>query len=589
MIAFLAVFVLSLSPQAPSPSAPGAASPTAAQAAPAAKAPDLKNPVDEGVAWLRNSQDAKTGSYGGGVEGTAWVLRAMADCHRKYRRVDGPFVERALAYLAAQQAPDGSIHDAGADAKAVRRQTALAIMALQRHADAQSKAVLAKALAFAGTQQLELADADLALPASGEEAIRISNELLARRGADKAWDGPRGKVIETARVLCVFNAATPLMTPPAKPKPAQALPGFEAADREQALAALQRGAQYMLSQCLPEQPGIFGFGGKPNAGITAMALGALLEVPEPREAGLQAAIDRGLGWLVSLQQANGSIHDGQVANYTTSAAILALVRANRPEFAPVVAKAQRYLIELQNDEAEGFSPDHPFYGGNSYGNEQRPDLSNVQMALEALAASGLSKDHEAYQRALVFLQRCQNRSESNDVRMESGEGLIVSGDDGGSGYAPGDSKAGFLELPDGRKIPRSYGSMSYALLKGYIFCGVPKDDPRMVALMGWLSKNYTLDLNPGFQSTKDPTEAYQGLFYYFHTMGKALALYGSEEIVDGEGTRHPWRKQLCGRLVALQSKTDGSWVNQNSSRWYEGNPVLATSYAMLTLGQALPR
>ena len=72
-------------------------------------------------------------------------------------------------------------------------------------------------------------------------------------------------------------------------------------------------------------------------------------------------------------------------------------------------------------------------------------------------------------------------------------------------------------------------------------------------------------------------------------MGKALALYGEEEIVDGAGTRQPWRKQLCGRLVALQSKTDGSWINQNSSRWYEGNPVLATSYAMLTLGQALPR
>lgn len=586
MISLIAPFALLLPLPFQTPAAP-TLPPPPAQSAP--KAPDLKYPVDEAVAWLRAAQDAKTGSYGGGVEGSAWVLRALADCHRKYRRVDGPFVERALIFLGERQAADGSIHDSGADANAIRRQTALAIMALQRHADAQSKAMLAKALAYAGTQQLEPADADLLLPQSSDEAIRISNELLARRGPDKAWDGPRGKVIETARVVCVFNAATPLMTPPSKPKPAQALPVFEAADRARALASLERGAQYLLSQCLENRPGIFGFGGKPNAGITAMALGALLEVPAPREARLQAAIDSGLAWLVSLQQENGSIHDGQVANYTSSAAILALARSGRSEYAPVIAKAQRYLIELQNDEAEGFSPDHPFYGGNSYGNEQRPDLSNVQMALEALAASGLSKDHEAYQRALVFLQRCQNRSESNNTRIEGGEGTIVSGDDGGSAYAPGDSKAGFLELPDGRRIPRSYGSMSYALLKGYIFCGVQKDDPRMVALMGWLSKNYTLDLNPGFTSAKDPTEAYQGLYYYFHTMGKALALYGEEEIVDGAGTRQPWRKQLCGRIVALQSKTDGSWINQNSSRWYEGNPVLATSYAMLTLGQALPR
>lgn len=566
-----------------------APAPAPAASANSAKAPDLRAPVDEAVAWLRRAQDAKSGSYGGGIEGTAWVLRAMADCHRKYRRVDGPFVQRALEFLAARQAADGSIHDEGADARAIAQQTALAIMALQRHADAASKAVLAKALAYAGTHKLEPADADLALPNNLDEATRMANELLAKRTADKAWDGPRGKVIETARVVCVFNAAAPLLSPPTSAKPAQALPPFEAADRTKAVQAIQKGAEYLLTQCLEGKPGIFGFGGKPNAGISAMALGALLEVPQPRPEKVQAAIDSGLAWLISLQQENGSIHDGQVANYTTSAAILALARAQRTEYAPVIAKAQKYLIELQNDEAEGFSPDHPFYGGNSYGNEQRPDLSNVQMALEALAASGLSADHEAYKRALVFLQRCQNRSESNDARIESGGGVILPGDDGGSAYAPGDSKAGFVELPDGRKIPRSYGSMSYALLKGYIFCGVPKEDPRMQALWAWLEKNYTLDLNPGFQSSKDPTEAYQGLYYYFHTMAKALSLYGVEEISDASGTKNPWRKQLCGRIVALQSRTDGSWTNQNSSRWYEGNPVLATSYALLTLGQALPR
>ena len=575
-----------------SPATVSAQQPSAAAAAPqpaAQRPPDLDAPVDEIVAWLRASQDRLSGCYAGGVEGTAWVLRALADCRRKYRRIDGPFVAKALDALAARQDADGSIHDPGASPEALRAQTALAVMALNRHADEQSKAVLAKALSYAATHQLEPAGMDIQPPPSREAALKLAVELLARRTKDGIWEGPRGAVIETARALCAINEAAPLLKSPSEPRPTVQLPKLEEADRAKALAALTRGAEYLVAQCLPEKPGIFGFAGRPDAGLSAMALGALQALPEPRPERIQKAIDGGLAWLVSLQHEDGSIHAGQLANYCTSASILALVQAHEPEFKPVIEKGRGYLIRLQNDEAEGFSPDHPFYGGNSYGDEQRPDLSNVQMALEALAASGLERDNAAYQRALHFLQRCQNRSESNDVRIEDGGKTVVPGDDGGASYAPGTSKAGFIELPDGKKVPRSYGSMSYALLKGYIFCGVPKDDPRMQALWAWLRKNYTLDVNPGFTAAKDPNEAYQGLFYYFHTRAKALDLYGEEEIEDLSGRKHPWRKQLCGRLVSMQNKTDGSWSNQNASRWYEGNPVLATSYALLTLGQALPR
>jgi len=197
----------------------------------------------------------------------------------------------------------------------------------------------------------------------------------------------------------------------------------------------------------------------------------------------------------------------------------------------------------------------------------------------------LSKDHEAFQRALKFLERCQNRSEANDVKIPDGSKVIQSGDDGGSAYAPGQSFAGFVELEGGKKVPRSYGSMTYALLKGYAFAGLPKDDPRMKAAFGWVSKNYTLDVNPGFEALADPAAAYQGLYYYFHTMAKALDLYGDDTITDAQGKAHSWRKDLAGRLVGLQSK-NGSWVNENSERWYEGNPQLATSYALMALAMA---
>jgi squalene-hopene/tetraprenyl-beta-curcumene cyclase len=547
---------------------------------------DLKDELDPSIAWLRGTQDVKDGSYGGGVEATSWALRAFADCPRKYRRIDGPYVARALDYLAAHQQADGSIHDEGATGAEILDQTRAAVMALSLHADAASKPVLAKALAFVAKANAEPAGADIRAPASRADAFKLAVEMLAKRARDGTWDGARGKVIETSRAVAILSAAYPLTEPlPSADKTARPLPKLAEVDRAQSIAAIDRGAHYLLSKC---KDGLFeGRPGKVDAGFTAMAIGALECVPEPRAKDIQSAIDAGLKWLVSLQKPDGAIYDGELANYVTSAAILALARSGRAEYKPVIEKARNFLTALQADEAEGYSPDNPYYGGNSYGDEQRPDLSNVQMALEALSASGLEKGDAAYKRALKFLERCQNRSESNDIKIADGDKVIVSGDDGGSAYAPGDSKAGFVEV-NGQKIPRSYGSMTYALLKCYILCGVPKDDPRMKACYAWLRKNYTLDVNPGFEASTDPTAPYQGLFYYLHSMAKALNVYGEDTVTDAQGKANPWRKQLSGRLVAMQRK-DGSWVNENSPRWWEGNPLLSTCWAVLALDAALPR
>jgi len=550
---------------------------------------DLKYPLDQSVRWLRSTQDLETGAYAGSVDATAWALRAFHECPRRYRRIDGPFVDKALDFLVSRQRGEGVIADEGAQGREAAGQTALAVMALKLYADPGTKDALARALAFLGRQEgLPLPDADLGLPATREEAVATANRLMAARAEDHSWAGPRGKVIETARNIVILSVAGEVAKPASKPgAEARALPRFEEADRARAQAALEKGARFLLAR---QEAGRFEFKpGIPDAGVTAMALGALQGHPEPRPKDVQQAIDEGLAWLASLQRKDGSIHDGAMANYVTSASLMALARSGSEEHRPVVARARDFLIALQADEAEGYSPDHPFYGGNSYGNEERPDLSNVQMALEALAASGLEKGHETYKRALVFLSRCQNDSETNTFVFRDGDAVVVAGTDGGAAYGPGDSKAGFIELEDGRKVARSYGSMTYALLKSYIFAGVAKDDPRMKACWEWLRKNYTLDVNPGFEHMQDPTAAYQGLFYYFHTMAKALDLHGEETIVDAQGRSHAWRKELCGRLVAMQSREDGSWVNRNSSRWWESNPVLATSYALLALEAAMPK
>ena len=585
LLALVAVLFLGL---AAAPSA-APALPAAQDAKPAFDAEGnlylgLGGAVDAAVRWLRAQQD-DDGSYGGSVTDTAWVLRALADSHRAYTRDDGPFVREALDYLATRQDADGKIYDPETQEPMRIEQSVLALLALEKYTDPTSKAVYAKlAASFQALPNTK------ETPLSAADAKRLVKERWSERLPDGTWKRKsETAIVSTAGAVIDLSRARRALSKPSSsaPRDVTKLPPFSAADRQQSEDALERGALYLVF--LKNEDGRWGPPGETDAGLTAMVLGALQSLPAPRPDSVQQTIDAGLAWLVSLQKDDGSIHDGKLKNYITSAAVLALAKSGREEFQPVIAKARDYIKLLQADEGEGYSEGDRFYGGIGYGGDERPDLSNLQFALEALNAAGVESDDEAFQRALKFLERTQNRSESNDVEIDTGDGVIKSGDDGGAGYAPGDSKAGFAVLPDGTKIPRSYGSMTYSLLKGYLFAGLPKDDPRMQAAWTWVTDNYTLDVNPGFEHASDPDAAYQGLYYYFLSMARALDLYGQEVVTDGEGVEHKWRAELCGRLIAMQSKDDGSWVNRNSPRWWEGNPTLATAYAMLTLEAAMPK
>jgi squalene-hopene/tetraprenyl-beta-curcumene cyclase len=102
------------------------------------------------------------------------------------------------------------------------------------------------------------------------------------------------------------------------------------------------------------------------------------------------------------------------------------------------------------------------------------------------------------------------------------------------------------------------------------------------AAWDWITKNWTLDANPGMQHA-GPENAKQGLYYYYHTLARALAVYDEPTITDAGGATHDWRVELIGKLASLQ-KPDGSWVGDK--RWMEDNPVLTTSYVVLALQEA---
>src|SRR5207244_8312817 len=115
----------------------------------------------------------------------------------------------------------------------------------------------------------------------------------------------------------------------------------------------------------------------------------------------------------------------------------------------------------QYDEETGYTPAQAAYGGVGYGSKpDKPDLSNLQQALEALKETSYDPHAPFWQKAIVFLQRCQNRKESNSMDW--------AGNDGGFIYASdGEGKAG-------RHF--SFGSIRYAGLRRYVYLGLCRSD-----------------------------------------------------------------------------------------------------------------
>jgi prenyltransferase/squalene oxidase-like repeat protein len=368
----------------------------------------------------------------------------------------------------------------------------------------------------------------------------------------------------------------------------QASEGAKGDWKAAAKAASDKGVAFLVSR---QKDGCFEMQGKPEPGITALALAALLRSPSLPADKRAAATDKGLAFVMSNVQPDGSIYSGGLANYVTSASILALVASGDAKYKPVVDRAKRFLLTLQLDEGEKLTPKDTAYGGTGYDADEggRPDLSNMSLWMDGVHAAGVPPGDAAYQKAIAFLSRCQNRSESNTTsvaaEVDGKKVETIAGNDGGGYYAPGESKAGYVDAPGGKRMPRSYGSMTYALVKCYMLAGLPKTDPRVQSAIGWIQKNWTLEENPGFDKSKDPSLSYQGLYYYYETLAEALNAYGEDVLTDGKGAPHRWREELAAKLISLQ-KPDGSWVNAKD-RWWESSPDLVTAYALLAMSRCL--
>jgi squalene-hopene/tetraprenyl-beta-curcumene cyclase len=347
--------------------------------------------------------------------------------------------------------------------------------------------------------------------------------------------------------------------------------------RQEIRQSIARGNAWLKSQQKPE--GNWDDGELPA--FTALALNAAMRDPGlDRSAPLPDHLQKGFTWLLAQQKEHGGIYNRGLSVYNTATSVTALMAAGRKEFEPAVVRARKHLINNQWDIGQKKETDNPNDGGVGYGsNKEHTDLSNTYLAIEALALSkkviedgnhGDQPDLD-WDAAVKFLSRCQNLEETNDQDWASNDPK----NKGGFAYSPFESKAGEEKNPEGRTALRSYGSMSYAGLLSMIYAKLSPDDPRVVAVKDWLSKNYTLDENPGMGA--------QGLYYYYQTMAKALTAANVTNLKLEGGREADWRNELGGKLLAAQ-REDGSWVNPNG-RWMESNPVLVTAFTVLALGQ----
>lgn len=353
--------------------------------------------------------------------------------------------------------------------------------------------------------------------------------------------------------------------------------------RNEVQLSIDRGLDWLKAQQEAD-----GHWSKPeHPALTALPTMAFQRAPGPKGRD-KAVLGKAYEFLRSNAKPDGGIYTTGLSNYNTSVAMMALLGSGNPKDEPLIESARKFIAGMQ---AKGMALES-LDGGIGYGptgvspSRKHPDLDNTLVSIEALRAYRAARPNSElaatndldWKAAIGFLERCQNNSKHNDAAWNKADPAktLVYGDaanTGGFVYFPGNSKAGEVDLPGGGKALRSYGTMTYAGLLSFIYADLKKDDPRVVAALDWLRKNYTLEENPGLGK--------RGHYYYLHLMTKALIAAGVDELTTNDGKKVDWKSAVAQKLISVQNG-DGFWVNDDGG-FMENDKTLVTSYGVLTL------
>jgi squalene-hopene/tetraprenyl-beta-curcumene cyclase len=361
----------------------------------------------------------------------------------------------------------------------------------------------------------------------------------------------------------------------APPAPGQAPTQNRESLKQEAALAIRRGAAFLQKSQAPNGA----IGDPEQPAITALAVLAILGDPGRADTELPEAVQKAYDFIATTAQPDGGLYVKGLANYNTSICLTALMAHPKGDFRPLARKARAFVAGLQQDNGEEGEPDHSHDGGIGYGGSSKfSDLSNTHFALEALYYAQ-ALDAEAppspgepslnYEAAIAFVSNCQNLKSHNTNAWVSEDPA----NKGGFIYEPGVSKAGEQDLGNGAKALRSSGSISYAGLLSLIYAKLTPSDDRVQGVLGWLQNNFSATENPGLGG--------QGLYYYYHSMAKALTALNLGELKKADGTVIDWRQEIGNQILNAQ-KSDGSWTNP-TGRWRESDEVYTTALATLAL------
>lgn len=339
----------------------------------------------------------------------------------------------------------------------------------------------------------------------------------------------------------------------------------------------------------------------PKAGPAITALAARVMLQDPLTKRDDPQLRKAIAYVLSKSHPDGSVHDGKVENYSTALALSMMASLNdEPGMKERIKKAEDFLRDKQwsnqtDPQGKQVDESHPYYGGAGYGGSNgRPDMSNTNMLLDAFYDAGVDCKDPVFQRAVAFVNKCQ-ASDTNKAayraKLSNDGGMIYATSLNKDKIGEPETKAGedIFDGPNGQKVSklRSYGSVSYAGLKTYIYAQIDRKDQRVIEVWRYITMNYNVDVNPGFMD--DPStpgdERKSSYYYYMLTMSRALKAWGEDEITLADGSKRRWANDVIDKLASLQ-RPDGTWVNE-VDKWYEGDPNLVTCYAIIALQHAM--
>ena len=332
-------------------------------------------------------------------------------------------------------------------------------------------------------------------------------------------------------------------------------------------ASVDKGLAWLKAQQKPS--GAWSDEGAPA--LTALPLWAIVSSGSGE---IAAEVDKAVAFLLGKQQPDGGIYvpvpgrpGGGLGNYNTAVCLTALHATGRRDITQTLLKARDYVASSQ------LTGDDQYAGGFGYdkaSGRRYADLNNAVFSIDAMRRTQGVEDLRPAGEKRADLDWDAALKYVSGMQVKEGETA------GGFAYNLNEPKGGADAAAEagGRPMLRAYGSISYAGLLGLVHSRLEKSDPRVRSAIEYGSRFWTLEENPG--------QGQQGLYFYYNVMARALGAAGIDALPthEAEGSIK-WREDVARKVISLQ-KSDGSWMNDNN-RWWENDPVLATSYSLLAL------